>query len=123
MNITRRKEVTMRDIAAAANVSVATVSHVINNTAKISPETIERVQNVMQELGYKPHPKADFHKGKRTIAVFVPDISNEFYSCIAESISKEASKKDYAVIICNMHHYKAEIGNIRSMMQVVSNKL
>lgn len=77
-----------------------------------------RVQAVMEELNYKPRPQADLHKGKRMIAVFVPDISNEFYSCIAEAISKEAAKNDYAVMICNMHHYKAEVGNIRSLIQM-----
>ena len=107
----------MQDVAIQAQVSVATVSHVINHTAKISEETVVRVQQVMEQLGYKQQPKADLHQGKRTIAVFVPDISNEFYASIAESISKEAAKKGYGVMICNIHHYQIEIGNIRSLIQ------
>lgn len=117
MNKSRRKNVTMQDIAAAANVSVATVSHVMNKTAKISAETMERVQNVAQTLGYKPRPQAELQQGNRTIAVFVPDISNEFYSCIAQAISKEAAKQNYSVFICNIHHYKTEVGNIRSLLK------
>ena len=117
MDKKRRKSVTMQDIATAANVSVATVSHVMNNTAKISAETIERVQSASQKLGYKPRPQVDLHQGNRTIAVFVPDISNEFYACIAQAISKEAAKYDYAVIICNIHHYKTEVGNIRALLK------
>lgn len=117
MNKVRRKKVTMQDIALAANVSVATVSHVINQTAKISSETAALVQKTMRELGYTPRPQAELHRGNRTIAVFVPDISNEFYSCIAQSISKEAAKNDYAVIICNIHHYKTEVGNIRALLK------
>lgn len=117
MDKKRRKNVTMQDIAEAANVSVATVSHAINNTAKLAPETVELVQKTISELGYKPHPRTELHQGNRTIAVFVPDISNEFYSCIAQAISKEAAKSNYAVIICNIHHYKTEIGNLRALLK------
>lgn len=117
MDKKRRKSVTMQDIAAAANVSVATVSHVINNTAKLTPETVELVQRTIRELGYQPRPKAELHQGNRMIAVFVPDISNEFYSRIAQAISKEAAKRNYAVIICNSNHYKTQVGNLRSLLR------
>jgi len=113
----RRKNVTMQDVAKAANVSVATVSHVINNTAKLTPETVALVQNTIQTLGYQPRPQAELHQGNRTIAVFVPDLSNEFYACIAQAISKEAAKHNYAVIICNVHHYTTEIGNLRALLK------
>jgi len=118
MDNKRRKSVTMQDIAQAADVSVATVSHVINNTAKFSPETVELVQKTIKELGYKPRPHTELYQGNRTIAVFVPDLSNEFYSCITQAISKEAAKRNYAVIICNIHHYKTEIGNLRALLKI-----
>lgn len=116
MDKKRRKNVTMQDIAKATNVSVATVSHAINNTAKLTPETVKLVQKAIQELGYKPRPHTELRQGNRTIAVFVPDLANEFYSCIAQAISKEAAKHNYAVIICNIHHYKTEIGNLRALL-------
>ncbi len=117
MDKKRRKNVTMQDIAQAANVSVATVSHAINNTARLTPETVELVQKTIRDLGYKPRPRTELQKGNRTIAVFVPDLANEFYSCITQAISKEAAKNNYAVIICNIHHYKTEIGNLRALLK------
>ena len=44
----------IRDVAQRANVSTATVSHVINGTRYVSPELTERVQAVMEELSYRP---------------------------------------------------------------------
>lgn len=116
MDKKRRKKVTMQDVAKAANVSVATVSHAINNTAKLTPETVELVQKTIQDLGYRARPHTELRQGNRTIAVFVPDLANEFYSCITQAISKEAAKHNYAVIICNSHHYKTEIGNLRALL-------
>lgn len=117
MNKKRRKNVTMQDIAEAAKVSVATVSHAINNPAKLSPETVEMIQKTIRELGYKPRPQTELRCGNRTIAVFVPDLSNEFYACITQAISKEAAKSNYAVIICNIHHYKTEVGNLKALLK------
>lgn len=116
MDKKRRKNVTMQDVARAANVSVATVSHAINNTAKLTPETVELVQKTIKQLGYKLRPHTQLCQGKRTITVFVPDLVNEFYSCITQAISKEAAKYNYAAIICNSHHYKTEIGNLRALL-------
>ena len=59
MEVRRRKKVTMRDVAEQAQVSIATVSHVINRTASISAETAERVQQAIDTLGYKAMPQAE----------------------------------------------------------------
>lgn len=118
MAIQKRKDVTMQDVASAANVSVATVSHVINHSASISPETATRVRDAITQLGYKPRISAEMHQGNRTIGVFTPDISNEFYSCVVQAIFDEAWKNDYAVMVCNLrHHHRAEASYIRSLIQ------
>ena len=51
MEKVRRKAVTMEDVAKEANVSVTTVSHVINQTASITAETTDRVRQAIQKLG------------------------------------------------------------------------
>lgn len=118
MEVRRRKKVTMRDVAEQAQVSIATVSHVINRTASISAETAERVQQAIDTLGYKAMPQAEIQLGNRTIAVFTPDISNEFYACIVRAISEEAWQNGYTVTICNTeHHHRTEILNIRSLIK------
>ena len=50
--------VTIRDVAAAAGVSTATVSKVINHSPTISQETVERVQEVIRQMGYRPNKRA-----------------------------------------------------------------
>jgi DNA-binding LacI/PurR family transcriptional regulator len=50
--------VTIRDVAAAAGVSTATVSKVINHSPTISQETVERVQEVIHQMGYRPNKRA-----------------------------------------------------------------
>lgn len=114
----RRKEVTMQDVAKVANVSVATVSHVINHSATISPQTTRLVQETMEALGYVPRESAQLNLGNRTIGVLVPDISNEFYATIIQGISDEAWKHNYAVMVSNIrHHHSARSAYLRSLMQ------
>ena len=50
-----KKRVTIKDIAEACGVSTATVSHVLNGTAPISPETTAKVLKVVQETNYEPN--------------------------------------------------------------------
>ncbi len=56
---------TMKDVAKLADVSVTTVSHVINDTRYVSPELTERVNDAIEELNYHPDPIAQgLSKGK-----------------------------------------------------------
>jgi len=52
--IEQKKRATMKDVAQAAGVSKQTVSRVINNTSYVSAETRQRVESVIEELGYLP---------------------------------------------------------------------
>ena len=114
----RRKAVTMEDVAKAAGVSVTTVSHVINRTAKLLPETQQRVQAAMEALGYLPRNSAALNRGSRTIGVFTPDISNEFYAKTVQAIFEAAWEQDYAVMVCStQHHHKAGVSYVRSLLQ------
>lgn len=71
---------TMRDVAKHAQVSVATVSHVINDTRFVSDETRARVLNSIEELGFRPNAMARIFKTgrKNLIGFIVPDIANDF---------------------------------------------
>lgn len=114
----RRKNVTMKDVAAAADVSIATVSHVINHSARISPETTRLVEEKIRQLGYIRSDSADLNLGNRTIAVLLPDIANEFYATIVQGIFDEAWKANYAVMVANLqHHHSAQTAYLRSLQQ------
>lgn len=95
--------VSIKDIAKMAGVSIATVSRVINKNGKVAKETEEKILQIMKENNYVPNLLA---KGMRTnkvttIGIVIPDISNEFFSKIAKQIQTLFFNKGYASIICN----------------------
>lgn len=95
--------VTIYDIAKQANVSIATVSKVIHNTGRISSETRERVQTVMNDLGYRPSLLASAMTNKRTftVGILIPDISNPFYPDVIRGAEDFAQQHNYSVLLCN----------------------
>ena len=101
----------IKDIARMAGVSIATVSRVINKNGKVAKETEKKILKVMEENNYVPNL---FAKGIRTrkstiIGIIVPDISNEFFSEIAQKVQMLFFEKGYASIICNTNEdYRIE---------------
>ena len=97
------KRSSMRQIAAAAGVSVATVSHVINGSGRFSEDTRERVEAAVEEYGYVTNMAAKSLRmaQSRTIGMIVPDISNDFFSKIALHVERELATEDYSVFVCN----------------------
>ena len=88
---------TMRDVAIHANVSVATVSHVINNTRFVSPETRAQVMDSIAKLGYTPDIAArSFKTGRRNLIAFiVPDIANPFFATLIEEAEAVLNRAGY----------------------------
>ncbi|MBS3812957.1 LacI family DNA-binding transcriptional regulator [Candidatus Bipolaricaulota bacterium] len=94
---------TMKDVARLADVSITTVSHVINDTRYVSPELTERVNKAIEELNYHPDPIAQgLSKGKsQMIALMVSDISNPFFPHIARGVEDYTRKKEFNLILSN----------------------
>lgn len=98
--------VTIRDVAARAGVSVATVSRVVNHSPhRVSPATRRRVASAVRSMGYHANIIAQGLKQRRTrtIALIVPDISNPFFPAIARGIEDRAQERGYAVLLCNTY--------------------
>lgn len=95
--------VTISEVAKEANVSRATVSHVINNTRFVSEETRQRVEQAINELGYRPNILArSLRLGETlTLGLILPDSSNTFFAEIGRSIEIAAFESGYSVILCN----------------------
>ena len=93
----------MRDVAERAQVSVATVSHVINDTHYVSPELRQRVLDAIEELNYRPNrlARALSRKDVPMLALIVPDISNPYWSSVARAVQDVTDKYDYSVIVCS----------------------
>ena len=89
------KKATMMDVARLAQVSVSTVSHVINKTAPISEATAERVRAAIEQLHYSPNLLARSlrHEKSHLIGVAMTDITSEFYAGCIEGILEEAKTK------------------------------
>ena len=67
--------VTIRDVAAAAGVSITTVSRALNETGRVGPATRDRVLTTAQRLGYEPNDLARSLHGKATSLVRVLAVS------------------------------------------------
>ncbi len=95
--------VTIRDVANKAGVSTTTVSHVVNETRFVEETTRIRVQEVIQELGYKVNVAArSLRAGKtQTLGLVIPDASNLFFAEFSRKIEDFGFKAGYNVIICN----------------------
>ena len=95
---------TIKDIAARTNLSVTTVSLVLNDKpSKISKKTKELVLKTALELQYRPNQLAVglIKKRTQTIGLIVPDIRNSFFSTLAKGIEDECRKSGWTVILCN----------------------
>ncbi|MEZ0183073.1 LacI family DNA-binding transcriptional regulator [Flavobacterium oncorhynchi] len=100
------KKITIKDIATEAEVSISTVSFVINDKGEkmgISPAVIKKVQQVAEKLNYRPSMIAtSLRTGKtRSIGLIVEDISNQFFADLARVIEEEARNIDYRVFYCS----------------------
>ncbi len=94
----------IKDVARKADVSVSTVSNVINGRhAKMSQETLRRVQSAIRELKYTPNTVArQLQSGQtRMLGLIVPSVANPFWGSVSPLIEKEAQKRGYQVLICN----------------------
>lgn len=94
---------TIKDVAKAANVSVATVSRILNGLEGYSKETKEKVLSVVEELGYQRNAIARglVMKNTHTIGVLLPSVSTVFHAEILNGIEDVAHKNNYSVLVCN----------------------
>jgi LacI family transcriptional regulator len=91
------------DVAAAADVSAATVSRVLNGSGIVSPERAERVVRAAAELGYQPFGPARALRQQRTRvwAVIIADIENPFFTAMVRGIEDVAREHGHQIVLCN----------------------
>lgn len=97
------KRATIKDVAALAGVSCATVSRALDDRSEISRETKVRVRAACAQLAYVPNVAAKGLAGQRThtIGLIVPDISNPYFSGMATAIENTAAENGYRVMLSN----------------------
>jgi DNA-binding LacI/PurR family transcriptional regulator len=91
----------IRDVAARAGVSPATVSRVFTRPESVAVDTRRRVIAVADELNYTPHPVARSLANGRTgnIGIVVPDMANSFSAVITKAVQQEARRDGYALFV------------------------
>ena len=94
---------TIDDVATLAGVSTATVSRVLNKTAKVSSKTEKRVMSAMQRLGYRPNKFARGLAGgsSDSIGVVVPDIAATFFGTLIKGVEAAAREHGVQVMIAS----------------------
>ncbi|AYG61235.1 LacI family DNA-binding transcriptional regulator [Rhizobium jaguaris] len=92
----------MLDVAVAAGVSVATVSAAVNGTAPVSKKLRERIEQAIQEIGYKRNAVARSLKmgTTTTVGLVVADITNPFFTDVVAVIQDVLHRAGYAVMLC-----------------------
>ncbi|WP_460615254.1 LacI family DNA-binding transcriptional regulator [Hymenobacter seoulensis] len=117
-----KKRTLINDIASHLEVSIATVSLVLNGKAKqsrISDAVAQRVLAYVDEVGYKPnHLAKSLRTGKtHVIGLVVEDISNPFFATVAWLIEKQAFERGYRIIYCSTDNNPEKTKELISMFQ------
>lgn len=94
---------TIKEVAAEAEVSTATVSRVLNESGYVSPEVKERVYQAMSKLNYQPSAIARSLKQDKTfmIGIIVPDITNPYFMGISRGIEDIVGQEGFQLLFCS----------------------
>lgn len=107
-------KVTIKDIAEKANVSVATVSRVINNKSKgVGEDTRKRILELVEQYHYQPSAVARglVTKKSKIIGLIIPDITNPFYPKLAKGVEDVAHERGYNIILCDGNNSEEKEAN------------
>ena len=107
------RRVTIVDVAQHAGVSTTTVSKALRNAYGISPAMRAKVQQAIEELGYRPSAAARGMRGRTyTIGVMLPDLRNPFFADVLDGVTGALRDTDYQVLhasCCNDEEAEARV--------------
>ncbi|HEX4488739.1 MAG TPA: LacI family DNA-binding transcriptional regulator [Terriglobales bacterium] len=93
----------MRQIADRAQVSIGTVSHVVNGTAKVREKLRLRVVEAIHSLGFQPSQLARGLRRNQTSmwGMIIPDVTNPFFTTVVRGVEDVAYERSFRVVLCN----------------------
>lgn len=105
---------TIKDVAARAGVSVATVSRVLNEKGLVREDTVKRVLDAAKALNYVPHGGARSLSMRKTstVGVVLPDLHGEFFSEVIRGIDVAARRRGYHILVSGSHSEWAEMAAV-----------
>lgn len=97
------RRATVRDVAALAQVSTATVSRALNGFSTVDEEMVARVLRAAKELGYRPDGSGrSLRRGVNTVfGMLIPDIENPFFTSMVRGAEDAANRAGYLLLLCN----------------------
>mgnify|MGYP003418561810 CR=1 FL=1 len=109
----------IKEVAALANVSPATVSRVMNGTAKVDEEKKQRVLKAIAETGFVPNEVARslFKRSAKIIALVLPSIENPFFTQLAGVIERTADAYGYKLLLYNTDD---DVEKEKSVLQILT---
>jgi LacI family transcriptional regulator len=98
-----RRATTIKDVAAAAGVSVATVSRVLNGSERVDPKLAKRVSEAVARLGYRRSGLARSLRIQRArvVGLVISDIRNPFFTDVVRGIEDRVGAEGYSLVLCN----------------------
>lgn len=95
--------ITIADVAERAGVSKTTVSHALSGKRHVAPATRKRIEEVIEELGFRPNALARSLRIQRTqmVTLIIPDITNPYYPVLARGLQDALIKHGYHIFLCN----------------------
>lgn len=105
------RRVTIKEVAAQAGVSVATISRVLNGKGPVREATVQRVMETCQALHFTPHGIARSLSLRRThtIGLLLPDLHGEFFSEVIRGIDAHARRTGYHLLVSGFHSDRQEM--------------
>lgn len=97
--------VTIAEVAKQAGVSITTVSHVLNRTRRVNPDTRERVERAISELGYRRNHAARVLAGgsSKTIGLVISGLTNMYFGPLLHAIERRVSEAGYVLVLGDSH--------------------
>lgn len=113
--------INQRMIAEKAGVSYATVSRAFTHSARVRPDTLQRIRNAMQELGMKNYDDLFLGHGilSKMVLVVVGEISSEFFAKVVSGIYEKLNEQSYSISLC-ISSFDAEI-ELKQMTSAAEN--
>lgn len=101
--------VTIAEVAHQAGVSITTVSHVLNSTRRVNPDTRARVEKAVVDLGYRRNLAARTLAGgsSRTIGLVISGLTNTHFGPLLHAIERRASEAGYVLVLGDSHDEEA----------------
>jgi len=114
----QKTKITIQMIAEEAEVSIATVSRIINNKGSVKTETRQRVLHVMEKLNFRPKETQLLSNNEsRIILTCIPDFSNPFNSLVIDGVQKAARSKGYDVLILQSKDYYTTMDDYTNILK------